>query len=268
VKLAKLRTLLEMRLQAQRTKVSVMRHLTQLRYHIDVAAQWTYGANQIGALSERTIEQVKQLTATSRVLAPAVYIFSRRVENMIMQKERELKKSLISVPPACTISPRPLTSRGPSSTSVVTATGASPTALVAGCPLSPDRKSCDFDSFSETTTMAGSSFIDDFFSLCGTQSTEHPTLDSPKLRSFSQTALSQQTVGLDDSELRSWFYYQCLSEKISRKNTIVGPGQTPLVSDLYSKVQKEKVPTQQWLQWMKLQLDVERQGLSGMAGPK
>merc|ERR1719221_2212875 len=95
LKLAKLRSALEARLQDSSSKVNVMRHLTQLRYHIDTAIKWTPGCSEIGALSDHTVQQVKQLTATSRVLAPAVYIFSKRIENVVVQKERELRKALL-----------------------------------------------------------------------------------------------------------------------------------------------------------------------------
>merc|ERR1719221_1162167 len=95
LKLQKLRAALEARLRDSSAKVNVIRHLTQLRYHIDTATKWSVGCSEIGALSDHTVQQMRQLTATSRVLAPAVYIFSKRIENVVAQKERELRKVMV-----------------------------------------------------------------------------------------------------------------------------------------------------------------------------
>eukprot|EP00971_Amphidinium_carterae_P335111 6470784-Amphidinium_carterae.1 len=100
------------------------------RYHIDIAVKWAPGSPEL-SLSDHTIQQarcchcceldfkgllcvheVKQLTQMARVLEPAIFVFSkriahvthdvsrrcdatldeRRIENVILQKERELRK--------------------------------------------------------------------------------------------------------------------------------------------------------------------------------
>jgi len=97
-KLQSLRAVLESQIQ-DNENLNVLRHLTALRYHIDTASKWAPGCAEIGPLSHHTLQQVKQLADTSRVLlAPAVYVFSKRIENMILQKERSLQK-FASTPP-------------------------------------------------------------------------------------------------------------------------------------------------------------------------
>lgn len=242
LKLQKLRAALETRLQDASSKVNVMRHLTQLRYHIDTAAKWTPGCAEIGALSEHTVQQVKQLTTTSRVIAPAVYIFSKRIENVVVQKERELRKSMVQ---------SSLTARGFS-------------AIDTGLAITVDHDE------SRDSVADVNSIVSELDSDCGTRYAE--TLISQDGAGPAQSLPSAPDVGnvqdandclskKSEDEQRRWFYSQCLSVKL--QCTDKTKARRVLISDLYSKVKAQNVPIDDWVQWIRGQLMPEEDSGGG-----
>lgn len=233
MKLAKLRSALEARLQDAGSKVNVMRHLTQLRYHIDTATKWVPGCSEIGALSDHTVQQVKQLTATSRVLAPAVYIFSKRIENVIVQKERELRKGV--------------------SGSLAKASG--------------DGLMDTLDVTAGAMSLAdASSIVSEMDSDCGTQYPETVVTQDRKTDSADVGNVQDANDYLslkNEDEQRRWFYSQCLTVKLSCPNQ--ARARRTLISDLYSKVKAEGVPIEGWVEWIRGQLSAE-DGPGGSGG--
>mmetsp|Transcript_28699 Transcript_28699/g.60908 ORF Transcript_28699/g.60908 Transcript_28699/m.60908 type:complete len:474 (+) Transcript_28699:64-1485(+) len=226
LKLTKLRAALEARLTDSNSKVNVMRHLTQLRYHIDTAAKWTPGCSEIGALSNHTVQQVKQLTATSRVLAPAVYIFSKRIENVVVQKERESRRVAVQA--------------------------TSPSKAAAGYG---DSLALDITHEPTAESVADvNSIVSELDSDCGTQYAETlvtqeggPTTDVGNV----QDANDYLSLKNED-EQRRWFYSQCLTVKLACQDKT--RARKILISDLYGKVRKEGVPIEKWIQWIRSQL--------------
>lgn len=222
LKLQKLRSALESRLSDTSSKVNIMRHLTQLRYHIDTALKWSAGGSEIGALSEHTVLQVRQLTATSRVLAPAVYVFSKRVENAVVQKERELRKAMLQ---------QSSLARG-NCTAV----------------------NLDFDREEMADSVADvNSVVSELDSDCGTQYAETiVTQDGPGNDVGNVQDANDYLQLKNEDEQRRWFYSQCLTAKLAC--TDKSRARKILISDLYAKVRTTGVPMDQWVQWIRSQL--------------
>lgn len=223
LKLQKLRSALEGRLQDSSSKVNVMRHLTQLRYHIDTAAKWSPGCSEIGALSDHTVQQVKQLTATSRVLAPAVYIFSKRIENVVVQKERELRRLMVQTSPSKAHSGNQ------------------------GVGFDIER-----DNMAESVADVNS-IVSELDSDCGTQYAETlVTQDGPATDVGNVQDANDYLSLKNEDEQRRWFYSQCLNVKLACPDK--ARARKTLISDLYAKVKAEGVPIESWVQWIRSQL--------------
>jgi hypothetical protein len=239
LKLKKLRAALEARLQDASSKVNVMRHLTQLRYHIDTAAKWVPGCSEIGALSDHCVSQVKQLTTTSRVLAPAVYIFSKRIENVVVQKERELRKVMVQ------------------------ASQPKATSGYDGVMLDLDRDhTCD-------SVADVNSIVSELDSDTGTQYAETlVTQDGGPVGSGDVGNMQDANEYLslkNEDDQRRWFYSQCLTVKLACPDK--ARARKTLISDLYAKVREENVPIENWVQWIRNQLMPEEAAGAGAAVP-
>ena len=91
MKLKKFRSALEARLCADQSNKHNLRTWTNLKYHLDAALKWTVGCAELGAVSDHTVREVKMLTSTARHLAPQMYVFAKRIENIITLKIAELK---------------------------------------------------------------------------------------------------------------------------------------------------------------------------------
>lgn len=224
LKLQKLRAALEARLTDPNAKVNVIRHLTQLRYHIDTATKWSVGCSEIGALSDHTVQQMKQLTATSRVLAPAVYIFSKRVENVVVQRERELRKASAS--------------------------------LQTGGTGNKDAESDNLSDRDDANSSVAdvSSIVSELNSSCGTQYSETlVTQEGPGANDIGNVQDANDYLALkNEDEMRRWFYSQCLTVKLSCTDKT--RARKTLISDLYAKVKEESVPIEGWVHWIRSQL--------------
>jgi len=227
LKLKRLRSALEARLQGSSSKVNVMRHLTQLRYHIDTAIKWAPGCPEIGALSDHTVVQVKQLTATSRVLAPAVYIFSKRIENVVVQKERELRRAVVQ------------------NTGVSKDGGSN--------PLNITR-----DEMNESVADVNS-IVSELDSDCGTQYAETlVTQEGHGVGDVGNVQDANDYLSLrNEDEQRRWFYSQCLTVKLACPDK--NRAKKMLISDLYAKVKEEGVPIEGWGPWIRNHLMPEGQ---------
>lgn len=226
-KLHKLRAALEVRLNDAAVKVNVMRHLTQLRYHVDHAVQWKMGCSEIGALSDHTVQQVKQLTSTARHLAPAVYIFSKRIENVIVQKDRELRKAMVNTSPG----------------------KIGGTSGISGIDIERDM---DKDSVADVNSI-----VSELDSDCGTQYAEtQVTQDGPSpTNDVADVSAVNEYLNLkNEDEQRRWFYSQCLTIKLSCTDKT--RARKMLISDMYSQVRQDGVPIEKWVDWIKGQLMV------------
>jgi len=238
LKLKKLRVALEARLRDSDSKVNVMRHLTQLRYHIDAAAKWTQGCSEIGALSDHTVQQVKQLTATSRVLAPAVYIFSKRIENVVVQKERELRRALAQ------------STHGKSS-----GAGAGLGSLEVESPKNDLN-----DSMADVNSI-----VSELDSDCGTQYAETLVTQDGQSTDVGNVQDANDYLNLkNEDEQRRWFYAQTLTVKLSLSDKT--KARKTLISDLYAKVREEGVPIEHWVPWIRSQLTPEEGGDAAPSG--
>lgn len=224
LKLQRLRSSLELRLADASSKLNVMRHFMQLRYHLDTAAKWAPGCSEIGALSTHTVVQVKQLTTTARTLAPAVYIFSKRIENIVIAKERELRRTLLQAAPA--------------RAAAVTEGGPAAVARTGVLGLSMERSS-----------------VAELDSDCGTQYTETlVTQEGPGGQGDVgnlQDAMDYLSLKNED-EQRRWFYSQCLTLKLACSDKT--RARKTLISDLYGQVRAQDIPIESWVKWIKAQL--------------
>lgn len=232
LKLKKLRSALDARLQDSSSKVNVMRHLTQLRYHIDTAAKWTPGCSEIGALSDHTLQQVKQLTATSRVLAPAVYIFSKRITNVVVQKERELRRLMSQ-----TSQPKGFNVGGGNDNVIFDIEN------TVGCESVADVNS----------------IVSELDSDCGTQYAETVVTQDGPATDVGNVQDANDYLNLkNEDEQRRWFYAQTLTVKLSLTDKTMA--RKILISDLYAKVKEEGVPIDGWVDWIRTQLMPEDGG--------
>jgi len=227
LKLKRLRSALEARLQDASSKVNVMRHLTQLRYHIDTAIKWVPGCPEIGALSDHTVVQVKQLTATSRVLAPAVYIFSKRIENVVVQKERELRRAMVQQTTKAT-------------------------------PDNAGSMSIVRDDACESVADVNS-IVSEMDSDCGTQYAETlVTQQEGAGHDVGNVQDANDYLSLrNEDEQRRWFYSQCLTVKLACPDK--NRAKKMLISDLYAKVKGEGVAIESWVPWIRNHLMPEGQ---------
>jgi len=245
LKLQELRAALEARLQDASSKVNVMRHLTQLRYHIDTAAKWVPGCSEIGALSDHTVQQVKQLTSTSRHLAPAVYIFSKRIENVVVQKERELRKVNVQTSGA------------------TTSGGGYGGALTLDINRDELADSvADVNSVvSELDSDTGTQYAETLISQQDGGGVMGGTGDVGNVNDANEY-LSQKS----EDEQRRWFYSQCLTVKLACPDK--ARARKTLISDLYAKVREEGAPIESWVQWIRQQLMPEEAMTAGGGTPK
>jgi len=182
---------------------------------------------EIGALSDHTVQQVKHLTATSRVLAPAVYIFSKRIENVVVQKERELRKVMVQ-------------SSAPKSAAVT---------YDGGMYLDIERDPLN-DSVADVNSV-----VSEMDSDTGTQCAETlVTQDGPSgTTDVGNVQDANEYLSLkNEDEQRRWFYSQCLTAKLAC--TDKARARKTLISDLYAKAKEERVPIENWVKWIKMQL--------------
>jgi len=233
LKLKKLRAALDARLQDSSSKVNVMRHLTQLRYHIDTAAKWQPGCSEIGALSDHTLQQVKQLTATSRVLAPAVYIFSKRITNVVVQKERELRKALL---------------QQTTGTKSISMGGAD------------NAVTFDIEHTIGAESVADvNSIVSELDSDCGTQYAETVITQDGQSTDVGNVQDANDYLNLkNEDEQRRWFYAQTLTVKLSLADKT--RARKILISDLYARVREQQVPIDGWVDWIRTHLMPEEEG--------
>jgi len=246
LKLQKLRASVEARLQDANSKVVVMRHLTQLRFNIDLAVNWTPGCSDIGVLSEHTVQQVKQLTITSRVLAPAVYVFSKRVENVIVQKERELRKADAAK----------ATPSAPSRAGSVYGTSTSTRSTVHPGSTAQEYMSYDGEMDDRCNSLADvNSIVSDLDSNCGTEHLETVVTNQEGAGTADVGNLGDANDFLslkNEDEQRRWFYAQCVSVKLTCPDK--ARARSMLISDLYTQVRAQGLPIEQWIPWVRKQL--------------
>mmetsp|Transcript_15478 Transcript_15478/g.35378 ORF Transcript_15478/g.35378 Transcript_15478/m.35378 type:complete len:468 (+) Transcript_15478:89-1492(+) len=239
LKLQKLRENITVRLASANTnsRVNIMRHLTQLRYHIDIAVKWAPGSPEL-SLSDHTIQQVKQLTQMARVLEPAIFVFSKRIENVILQKERELRK-VGTAKPSVEADHR--------------------------MTLRYERHP-DIAAPAQLSTGDANSIIGDLESECGTNYVDTVVTQDAPGGTVADVAVLQEADDYlslkNEDEQRKWFYSQCLAMKLACPDQI--RARRILISDLYCQVRKAGVPMQQWKQWIKQQMPDENENTSSV----
>ncbi|CAJ1382664.1 unnamed protein product [Effrenium voratum] len=224
-KLTSMRAALETRILDGNCQNNALRHLTQLRYHVESALKWSPG---LGAqICEHTIEQVKQLTGIARVLGAAIYVFSKRTENIILQKERALRKT-----EANHAAQTPSYQRS----------------------MSMDLLKGEIQFLSTSrTTKAESTVVSDLDSECGTMYADTiVTWDGPSNDVGNMQEINDVFALKGEDEQRRWFYSQCLSAKMATNDPI--RARKVLISDLYSQVKASKIPTNKWASFIQEQL--------------
>mmetsp|Transcript_25315 Transcript_25315/g.58819 ORF Transcript_25315/g.58819 Transcript_25315/m.58819 type:complete len:547 (+) Transcript_25315:158-1798(+) len=248
LKLRRLRESLEKKLQESMGQVNVMRHLTQLRYHIDTALKWQGGNTELGMLCGHTLQQLKQLTAMARVFDPSMYIFSKRIESVVSQKERELRKTAAPEPGA----PAGQQTRRFSSRSPIR----SPKGLLSMSGFSLD-KSCGSIACSRSPSMG----VGELSSDCGTMQVAETVLTQDHMGSGDVGNLTEANDFLSfsgEDDRRRWFYSQCLTVKLGIEDK--AKAKRILISDLYSKVRADNVAPENWPSWIREEIEREVHG--------
>lgn len=222
-KLISLRAALESRILDGSSQSNVLRHLTQLRYHLDSALKWGPDAADLGAISEHTIQQVQQLASTARVLARGVYLFSKRAENILIQKERALKKA-------------------------------------AQVLFEDQRKSYNSDFKGDMRiptsrlSKAESTVVSELDSECGTMYAD-TVITCPADVGNVQDVNDYLALKSEDQQ-RRWFYSQCLAAKLVTSDQ--ARARKILISDLYAKVKASGIPITNWMMFIQEQLMLGR----------
>lgn len=224
-KLISLRAALESRILDGSSQSNVLRHLTQLRYHLDNALKWAPDAAFSGPAIEHTIQQVQQLASTARVLAPGVYVFSKRTEHILIRKERALKKAA----------------------QILYEDYRKP-------PSYSDILKGDIRIPTSRTSKAESTVVSEFDSECGTMYADTViTWDSPADVGNVQDVNEYLALKSEDQQ-RRWFYSQCLAAKMAAADK--ARARKILISDLYSKVKADGLPITNWMMFIQEQLMV------------
>ncbi|CAL1163783.1 unnamed protein product [Cladocopium goreaui] len=234
-KLISLRAALESRILDGSSQSNVLRHLTQLRYHLDSALKWGPDAADLGAISEHTIQQVQQLASTARVLAPGVYLFSKRAENILIQKERALKKA------AQVLFEDQRKSYNSATWHEELATVAEATAGLQRRHENPDLK-------------AESTVVSELDSECGTMYAD-TVITCPADVGNVQDVNDYLALKSEDQQ-RRWFYSQCLAAKLVTSDQ--ARARKILISDLYAKVKASGIPITNWMMFIQEQLMLGR----------
>ncbi|CAE7706352.1 VTC4 [Symbiodinium pilosum] len=194
---------------------NAMRHLKQLRHHLETALRWT--SPDLTLLGEQTAQQVKQLNGTARVLAPGVYVFSKRAEHLIIQKERFLKKMA-----------KKLAGNG--------ACGGSRTYYSADMP---DWRLPASQYRTESTVV---SEMDSDYGTGTVYADTVITWDGPDVGNIQEA--NDYLASKNEDEQRRWFYSQCLAAKMSAADQ--DKARKVLISDLYLKVKAAALPVGSW----------------------
>lgn len=255
MKLRDLRAALQVRLLDASSKVDVMRHLSQLRYHIDTALDWAPRHPNLGPLSEHTMQQVRQLTVTSRVLAPGVHVFSKRAEDLIVQKER-----------ACRSFVRDESIAGAPELDLTTKSNVSDSTSDPGGSTSDPGSAQVSDSTIDPVIVCDSN--SDPGSAQVSDSTSDPGSDQRRSTHAEQYSIAMdmsnapsvaeqlsQTRIVED-ERRRWFYSQYFECKLACPDRALA--RKIFISDLYAKVKVEGIPTEEWEQWIRRQFQIPR----------
>lgn len=211
------------------SQINHVRHLTQLQYHLDTARKWVRNCSELGALSEHTLRQIGQLTSTARHLAPDLFAFSKRVETAVAEKEKNLR-------------------------------------YVAPVQQASVSYVADDAEGRKGMGMEIKSIVSEMDSDCGTQYSE--TFITQDTSGHADVADMQSAAELlrlkDEDEQRRWFYSQCLTIKLGCQNK--ARARRILISDLYTQVKQNKVPVEQWVQWIKDALSVNDSAPGRMDG--
>lgn len=72
-----------------------MRHLTQVRYHLDTALKWDIGCAEIGVLSDHTVNTLSGLVYSALSLVPQEYVIAKRVHTLVAMKEKFLREKAV-----------------------------------------------------------------------------------------------------------------------------------------------------------------------------
>merc|ERR1712007_4896 len=234
MKLNKLQAALEKRLQeSDPQKVSVMRHLTQLKYQIGTAKKWNPADPEAACLSDRVVSKVKELVASARLHAPTVYIFSKRVENVIVQKERAFRKLVAQSTALSPQSNVPFSLAG-SVKSLVTE--------VNSCVSANSATGTETEMESCSTISEGTAF------------------DVGNMHEASEMLETRSEV-----EQRHWFYKQCLRARVTSGCSDKSLIKNPLIADLYTKVRSEQVPIKDWVPWIHRQVTLNDPGAASVS---
>lgn len=229
-KLISLRAALESRILDGSSQSNVLRHLTQLRYHLDCALKWGPDLADLGATTDHTIQQVQQLSGTARVLAPGVYLFSKRAENILIQKERVLRKAAQML---CEDHQKSISGNA-------------------------DIFKRDIKIPTSRFSKAESTVISELDSECGTMYADTTvTGDGPADVGNVQDVNDYLALKSEDQQ-RRWFYSQCLAAKLVASDQ--ARVRKILISDLFAKVKASGVPIANWMMFIQEQLMVGRGG--------
>ncbi|CAD7934194.1 unnamed protein product [Amoebophrya sp. A25] len=238
-----LKTLNE-RIEKSSLKANVMRHLTQVRYQLDVALRWTMGCADIGVLSDHTVQTLGGLVSSALTLVPQEYVIAKRVHMIVRQKERFLRKLKIE--------------------SGQLAAREEDKELLA---LEEDDEDRVDGGKSEVTSVV------EMTSNCGTEFSATDITASSKASGFpyasgplvsdvaNLSSLGEMSACRTEDEKRRWFYSQCLTVKL--QCTDKDKARKTLISDLYDQCKRKNVPMEKWSEWIRAEF-----GVVGAADPR
>jgi len=237
---AKLKKILEVAQERldDTTEICESRALTNLIYHINCAIKWYPGCAELGGLSGHTVQQIMHLATSAKHLSVSILALCKRVVQVVTQKEKELF----------------LLQGAKSAGTMLGGGGGYPGASMGGGYLKDD----DICGGLEVKSI-----VSELDSDCGTQySDTNITYDTNAMQNDVGDILGVNDIMKiqDEDEQRKWFYSHCLSLKLkcSDKNR----ARKVLISDLYTQIKEENVPTSEWPNWILEHLQLPMSGSS------
>lgn len=263
IRLSSLKGVIESRIAASGLKATVMRHLTQVKYHLETAEKWTLISVDIGVLSEHTVHSLQSIVSSALTLVPGEYVIAKRVCTVVKAKEKFIRKVKIE---KGELSARPedrdLLANG------------------------DENAYYDDDDIAKSEVK---SVVSEMVSDCGTQVTgTEVTQQSTFMRGLQQevragtnapllnntggsndvanlnSLTSDMTACKTEEEQRRWFYSQCLNIKLNCADK--QKARKTLISDMYAQCRAEQVPMSEWIKWINAKFGNDTDSAGNTAG--
>eukprot|EP00392_Amoebophrya_sp_AT5.2_P000129 g129.t1 len=235
-RLGNFRVTINDRIEKNTLKAGVTRHLTQVKYHLEVAIGWSSVAcADIGVLSEHTVQSLGSIVSAALTLVPQEYVISKRVHTIVKEKEKFLRRLKID---AGQLAMRPEDAED---------------IAEADEDDKADGGKSEVTSVVEMTSNCGTEFTatDITATSKGGTGMMLPNTDVANLSSLQTDMNACKT----EEDKRRWFYSQCLTVKLQCPDK--DKAKKTLISDIYKQCMEQKIPMERWNSWIREQFGAD-----------